>query len=83
MNSLAELPDSSHPARKIIDAHKAAPLQRVEKLCPRAGLSDPAGTTLALHIAFERAQVAAQSLGRERVAKSLRKIVDAHLSRGA
>jgi hypothetical protein len=41
----------------------------------------PTGTALALHIAFEGAQVAAQSLGRERVAKSLRKIVDAHLSR--
>lgn len=81
VNSLAELPDPTHPARKIIDAHKTAQLQRVEKLCRRAALPDPAGTALALHIAFEGAQVAAQSLGRERVAKSLRKIVDAHLSR--
>ncbi|MET0261853.1 MAG: TetR/AcrR family transcriptional regulator [Rariglobus sp.] len=81
VNSLAELPDPSHPARKIIDAHKVAQLQRVEKLCRRAGLPDPAGTALALHIAFEGAQVAAQSLGRERVAKSLRKIVDAQLAR--
>lgn len=81
VNSLAELPDPSHPARKIIDAHKVAQLQRVEKLCRRAGLPDPVGTALALHIAFEGAQVAAQSLGRERVAKALRKIVDAQLAR--
>lgn len=83
VNSLAELPDATHPARKIIDAHKAAQLQRIEKLCRRAGLTDPTGTAMALHLAFEGAQVAAQSLGRERVAKSLKRLVESHLSHTA
>jgi AcrR family transcriptional regulator len=80
VNSLAELSDPSHPARKIIDAHKAAQVQRIEKLCRRAGLADPAGVALALHLAFEGAQVASQSLGRDRVAKSLRRLVDSYLA---
>lgn len=80
VNSLAELPDPSHPARKLIDAHKAQQLLRIERLCRKAKLADPTGTAMALHLAFEGAQVAAQSLGRERVAKSLKRIVDDYLA---
>jgi AcrR family transcriptional regulator len=82
VNSLAELPDPSHPARKIIDAHKSSQLQRVERLCRKAGLADSSAVAMVLHLAFEGAQVASQSLGRERVAKSLKRLVDNALARG-
>ncbi|MGF6291336.1 AcrR family transcriptional regulator [Paraburkholderia youngii] len=83
-NSLAELPDENHPARVVIDRHKNAQLQRIQTLCGEAGLGNPEHCAMILHLCFEGAQIAAQSLGADRVATQLENLVDAMLgTRGA
>lgn len=83
-NSLAELPDERHPARVVIDRHKNAQLRRIQTLCGEAGLENPEHCAMVLHLCFEGAQVAAQSLGADRVAAHLETLVEAMLeTRGA
>src|SRR5690606_39673922 len=38
INSLAELPDRSHPARQVIEQHKAHQTRRLVGMCAAAGL---------------------------------------------
>jgi AcrR family transcriptional regulator len=78
-NSLVELPDKHHPARKVIDQHKNAQVRRIQALCGEAGLENPEHCGMVLHLCFEGAQVAAQSLGADRVAKELESFVAAML----
>ncbi|WP_165979363.1 TetR/AcrR family transcriptional regulator [Paraburkholderia guartelaensis] len=78
-NSLAELPDERHPARVVIDQHKNAQLRRIQALCGAAGLEDPQHSAMILHLCFEGAQVAAQSLGADHVATHLVSLIDAML----
>jgi AcrR family transcriptional regulator len=83
-NSLAELPDERHPARVVIDRHKNAQLRRIQTLCGEAGLENPEHCAMVLHLCFEGAQVAARSLGADRVAAQLETLVEAMLeTRGA
>ncbi|MFJ8511006.1 transposase family protein, partial [Streptomyces avermitilis] len=41
INSIAELPDRSHPARQVIEKHKAHQARRLVGMCAEAGLPDP------------------------------------------
>jgi AcrR family transcriptional regulator len=41
LNSLAELPEEDHPARRLIDEHRREEHQRILELCRGAGFSDP------------------------------------------
>ncbi|MYS73481.1 TetR family transcriptional regulator, partial [Streptomyces sp. SID5926] len=41
INSLAELPDRSHPARRVVEEHKARQTRRLVGMCAEAGMSDP------------------------------------------
>ncbi|NED03855.1 TetR family transcriptional regulator, partial [Streptomyces sp. SID6648] len=41
INSLAELPDRSHPARQVIEEHKSRQTRRLVGMCTEAGLPDP------------------------------------------
>lgn len=61
INSIAELPDASHPARVLVAAHKARQLARLEKLCAEAGVSHPAAAAVHLSCVLEGAQVMAQN----------------------
>ncbi|MFH9354976.1 TetR/AcrR family transcriptional regulator [Kitasatospora sp. NPDC017646] len=61
INSLAELPDRTHPARRLIEAHKAGQLRRLTDLCARAGLPDPDEAAAELTFLLEGAQVSAQN----------------------
>ncbi|MFE1173247.1 TetR/AcrR family transcriptional regulator [Streptomyces sp. NPDC058773] len=61
VNSIAELPDRSHPARQVIEAHKARQLRRLTAMCAAAGLTDPEGAAAELTFALEGAQVSAQN----------------------
>ncbi|MYM29983.1 TetR family transcriptional regulator [Duganella sp. CY15W] len=61
INSIAELPDASHPARIVIAAHKARQLVRMERLCAQAGLPHPAAAALHLSCVLEGAQIMAQN----------------------
>ncbi|MEV5593677.1 helix-turn-helix domain-containing protein [Streptomyces sp. NPDC052496] len=61
INSLAELPDRSHPARQVIEQHKAHQTSRLLGMCTRAGLRDPGQATAAITFVLEGAQVSAQN----------------------
>ena len=61
INSIAELPDSSHPARILVAAHKARQLARLEKLCEQANVPHPATAAVNLSCVMEGAQVMAQN----------------------
>lgn len=61
INSIAELPDASHPARVLVAAHKARQLARLEKLCAEADVAHPAAAAVHLSCVLEGAQVMAQN----------------------
>lgn len=61
INSIAELPDASHPARVLVMEHKARQLSRLEKLCKEAGVAHPAAAAAHLGCVLEGAQVMAQN----------------------
>ncbi|MGY5129060.1 TetR/AcrR family transcriptional regulator [Streptomyces nigrescens] len=77
INSLAELPDRSHPARQVIDAHKAQQLRRLVAMCTAAGLTDPEGAAAEITFAFEGAQVSAQNGSVDHVGERLIAFVEA------
>jgi AcrR family transcriptional regulator len=61
INSIAELPDASHPARVLLAAHKARQLARLQALCKQAGVAHPAAAAVHLSCILEGAQVMAQN----------------------
>lgn len=61
INSLAELPDRSHPARQVIERHKARQTRRLVGMCVEAGLPDPEQVAAEITFAFEGAQVSTQN----------------------
>lgn len=63
VNSLAELPDPEHPALRVIEAHKAARLERLEAWCTQAGLSEPTLVAGQLFLMVEGSLTSARSLG--------------------
>ncbi|MEU4116448.1 helix-turn-helix domain-containing protein [Kitasatospora sp. NPDC028055] len=81
INSIAELPDRTHPARRLIEAHKAGQLRRLNGLCTRAGLPDPDGAAAEITFVLEGAQVSAQNGSVEHAGERLMAIVAAVLDR--
>ncbi|MFF0414744.1 TetR/AcrR family transcriptional regulator [Kitasatospora sp. NPDC004745] len=81
INSVAELPDRTHPARRLIEAHKVRQLRRLTDLCVRAGLPDPQDTAAELTFLLEGAQVSVQNGSVERAGERLMRIVEAVLDR--
>jgi AcrR family transcriptional regulator len=61
INSIAELPDATHPARVLVMAHKARQLARLETLCREAGVAHSATAAVHLSCVLEGAQVMAQN----------------------
>ncbi|MEU1870826.1 helix-turn-helix domain-containing protein [Streptomyces sp. NPDC019793] len=76
INSLAELPDRAHPARQVIEEHKADQTRRLVRMCAEAGLPDP--EQVAAHITFvlEGAQVSTQNGSIDRAGERLLRIVE-------
>ncbi|GAB7190688.1 TetR/AcrR family transcriptional regulator [Kineococcus sp. NUM-3379] len=60
-NSLAELPDPAHPARRVVLEHKARQVERLTALCAGAGAADPGAAAAEITFLLEGAQVAAQN----------------------
>jgi len=56
-NAAVEITRRSHPARKVIEAHKAKLRARLAELCNRAGASQPADLADQLFLLMEGAQV--------------------------
>ncbi|MFJ7206559.1 TetR/AcrR family transcriptional regulator [Streptomyces sp. NPDC098789] len=83
INSVAELPDRTHPARRLIEAHKAGQLRRLTALCDRAGLGDPDGAAAEITFTLEGAQVSAQNASIVDAGELLVRIVEATVERHA
>ncbi|MEU3027984.1 TetR/AcrR family transcriptional regulator [Streptomyces incarnatus] len=81
INSLAELPDRAHPARRLIETHKAGQLRRLTDLCARAGLPAPDEAAAEITFILEGAQVSAQNGCVEHAGERLMRIVEALLDR--
>jgi AcrR family transcriptional regulator len=73
-NSMAELPEKRHPARRVIEQYKAGARRRIIGLFRKAGVADPDLATDQLLFLLEGARVCAQSIDRKRVALRLRQM---------
>jgi AcrR family transcriptional regulator len=62
-NAAVELPEKSHPARRVIEEAKAAQRSRLIALCATAGLREPEMLADELLLLLEGARVTAQSVG--------------------
>ncbi|MFE2760867.1 TetR/AcrR family transcriptional regulator [Streptomyces halstedii] len=76
VNSIAELPDSSHPARRVIEEHKAHQTRRLVGMCAEAGLPDPGQTAAAITFVLEGAQVSTHNGSIDHVGDRLMRIVE-------
>ncbi|MFF7874066.1 TetR/AcrR family transcriptional regulator [Streptomyces californicus] len=81
INSLAELPDRSHPARQVIEEHKAHQTRRLVGLCAEAGLSDPEQAAAEITFVLEGAQVSTQNGSIDRAGERLMSIVEGIVDR--
>ncbi|MGW7275782.1 TetR/AcrR family transcriptional regulator [Streptomyces sp. NPDC054864] len=76
INSLAELPDRDHPARQLIEEHKAHQTRRLVGMCTEAGLPDPAQTAAEITFVLEGAQVSTQNGSIDRTGERLMTIIE-------
>ncbi|GIF04768.1 TetR family transcriptional regulator [Actinoplanes siamensis] len=81
INSLAELPDREHPARQVIERHKALQTDRLLGMCAAAGLPDPQQTTAEITFLLEGAQVSHQNGSIGQVGPRLLRMIEAILDR--
>ncbi|GGV10303.1 TetR family transcriptional regulator [Streptomyces spectabilis] len=81
INSLAELPDRSHPARQVIEEHKAHQLRRLVGMCAAAGLSDPEQAAAEITFVLEGAQVSTQNGSVDQVGDRLLRIIEGIVGR--
>jgi AcrR family transcriptional regulator len=84
-NDAVELPDKSHPARRVIKTYKIAHRRWLIRLCRAAGLSKPAVLADALYLLLEGARVTTQSFGRAGIGARFRRLgevtIAAHMSK--
>lgn len=86
-NAAVELPDKDHPARRVIEQHKAGHRERLARLCRDAGLAEPERLADAVFLLIEGARVDIQSVGRcgpgSRLVRTVQALIDDHARRGA
>jgi AcrR family transcriptional regulator len=84
-NAAVELPDKTHPARRVIEDYKVAQRNRLVDLCRSAGLSDPEVLADELHLLLEGARMTSQSVGADGLGARLTRMgeamIAAHASR--
>ncbi|MFG3258698.1 TetR/AcrR family transcriptional regulator [Streptomyces sp. NPDC048172] len=76
INSLAELPDRAHPARQVVERHKAEQARRLGAMCAAAGLPDPEQATAEITFVLEGALVSMQNGSVDRVAERVLRSVE-------
>ncbi len=81
INSLAELPDPLHPARQVIQDHKAHQTRRLIGMCTEAQMSDPGQAAAEITFALEGAQVSTQNGSIDQTGDRLMKIVEGIVDR--
>lgn len=81
-NAAVEITEKDHPARKVIEAHKAKLRARLAELCVRSGARDPQLLADHLFLLMEGAQVATVTLGvrgpARNVAPAAQSLIEAH-----
>ncbi len=82
-NAAVELTEGDHPARKVIEAHKANLRARLEELCKGMGARQSGLLADQLFLLMEGAEVTRQTLGprgpARNVARAAEMLIDAHL----
>ena len=82
-NAAVELTEKDHPARKVIEAHKAKLRARLVQICTQMGAREPRLLADQLFLLMEGAQVTTQTLGvrgpARNVARAAKMLIDAHL----
>ena len=82
-NAAVEITEKDHPARKVIETHKARLRARLAELCAQIGAKDARLLADHLFLLMEGAQVSAQTPGARlpalNVARAANALIDAHL----
>jgi hypothetical protein len=82
-NAAVELTEKDHPARKIIETHKARLRSQLAAICARMKAGNPGLLADQLFLLMEGAQVTTQTLGvrgpARNVARAAEMLIDAHL----
>jgi AcrR family transcriptional regulator len=82
-NAAIEITERDHPARKVIEAHKAKLRSRLIQICIRIGVAEPRLLADQLFLLMEGAQVTTQTLGvhgpARNIARSAKMLIDMHL----
>lgn len=81
-NALAELPETDHPARRLIDEHRRREHHRITELCRQAGLPEPELRADELYFLLEGAKNCVQCMGLRRVGEHLMRLVDSMVASG-
>lgn len=63
MNSLAELPEKEHPARRLLDEYKAGSRERMAVFFRTIGISEPAKAAEEVQLLMDGAKAGVQDLG--------------------
>ena len=86
VNAAVELPEKSHPARRVIEEYKVAERRRLVALCGAAGLGEAELLADELYLLLEGARVTAQSVGSDglpaRLLRMGEALIAAHIIRG-
>ena len=75
-NALAELPDTEHPARRVIQEYKIRSHKRVVRLCKAAGFQDPILAANLFSMLLEGAHSCVQCMGMRQIGEHLVQLVD-------
>jgi len=76
-NAGVELPETDHPARRVIEEFKTAQRQHLVGLCAAAGLTEPDMLADELFLLIEGALVTGQCMGRQGLADRLLRMSEA------
>lgn len=82
-NAAVELTEKDHPARKVIETHKAKLHSRLAAMCTQLRVRNPSLLADQLFLLMEGAQVSTQTLGvrgpARNVARAAQALIDAHV----
>ena len=82
-NAAVELTEKDHPARKVIEAHKAKLRARLVQMCTQMEAPQPRLLADQLFLLMEGAQVTTQTLGvhgpARSIARAAKMLIDANL----
>jgi AcrR family transcriptional regulator len=79
-NAAIELPDRTHPARRVVEEFKLAQRKRIAQLCRDAGLREPELLADELYLLLEGARVTAQSIGTDGLGERLLRMAEAMIT---